>query len=188
MPQALCWHLFNKNHKKLVYCIFKSTFYLKQLFSCLQFSTELCWVSMISDGVTFWCQSDTRKTEPPKQKLGEQQSRDFHWRLQWFNDGLRKSNPGGNLWLVLAAATPPGSSTTAFISWGSTSLILPDIQTPWLNIKFLFPKYVSQYPITCYHSSIISWRLLSFGFFFITLIRNSNSHLNTETKIDYICK
>lgn len=111
----------------------------------------------------------TPEKQPPKEKLGEQQSRDFHWRLQWFKDGLRKSNPGINLWLVLAATTPPGSSTTAFIGQGSTSLILPDIQTPWLNIKFLFPKYVSQYPITCYHSTIISWRLSLFWFFSLLL-------------------
>lgn len=166
VPQALCRHVIHKNHKTQVYCIFKSTFYLKQLFSCLRISTELCWASKISAGVAFWCQSDTRKTESPNEKLREQQSKDFLSRLQWFNEGLRKNNPARSLWLVLAATTPPGSSTTAFISRGSTSLIFPDIQTPWLNIKFLFPKYVSQYPITCYHSSIISWRLSLFWFFF----------------------
>lgn len=169
VPQALCWHVINKNHKKQVYCIFKSTFYLKQLFSCLHISTELCWASMISAGVGFRCQSDTRKTQSPNEKLREQQSRYFHMRLQWFNEGLRKSNPARSLWLVLAAATPLGSSTAAFIIRGSTSLILPDTQTSWLNIKFLFPKYVSQYPITCYHSSIISWHLPLFWFFSLLL-------------------
>lgn len=120
---------------------------------------------MDSAGVAFQCQVDIREIKSPKQDTRRAtEQTDFYGGSWQSNNSWRMSNPGRNLQLLRAATAPPGSPSTAFISQGSTSLISPDIQALWLNIKFLSPKYVNQYVITHYHSSIISWHPSLFRF------------------------
>lgn len=135
----------------------ESTFYLEQLLSCLCFSIEplLSADGFSWSGLSVLSGHQRHEASQMRQRRAEQ--RGFHERSWRSNHGLRKHSR----W---AATTPPGSPPTVFIGQPSTFQVSPDIQAPWLKIKFLSPKYASQYVITCYHSSIISWRLSLFQF------------------------
>ena len=175
--------------KKPVYCIFKRTFYLEQLLGHLRFSAEPCRADGFSWSGLSVPSSEQRNSITRTRHWQSNGVERFPWDItaNWrqFKEEQSWEKPAADV----SCHNPSWQCSGCFCWSGICFLHLSRYPGSLAWYQAPLPKVcwpVCNYMLSQYYYQLASFSLLVC--FFITLIRNSNSHWNTESKIYHICK